>query len=91
MWSNVGVVRDAERLGEAVRRLRKILAALPAPDNRRRVEARNIAESGLAIARSALARLESRGGHYRSDYPGNETMRISANIRCMTGEEVRFE
>jgi L-aspartate oxidase len=89
MWSNVGIVRDAERLCEAVRRLRNILAALPAPENRPRAEARNIAESGLAIACSALARLESRGGHYRSDYP----VRDDVNFRkhsVMTGEEVHF-
>jgi L-aspartate oxidase len=90
MWSNVGIVRDAERLGEAVRRLREILAALPAPDSRRRVEARNIAESGLAIALSALARLESRGGHYRSDYPARDDVHFRKHS-VMTGGEVRFE
>ena len=90
MWSNVGVVRDAERLGEAVNRLQKILAALPAPDSRHRVEACNIAESGLAIARSALARLESRGGHYRSDYPAKDDVNFRKHS-VMTGEQVRFE
>jgi len=39
------------------------------------VEARNIAQSGLAIACSASARLESRGGHYREDF----TKRDDAN------------
>jgi len=72
MESNVGIVRNAGQLSEAVTRLRGILAALPAPSNRQRAEARNIAESGLAIARSALARRESRGSHYRSDYPAKD-------------------
>ena len=90
MEDNVGIIRDADRLSEAVRRLREILAALPAPSNRKRAEARNIAESGLAIACSALARCESRGGHYRSDYPAKD----DANFRkhsVMQGGTVRFE
>jgi len=69
MWNNVGMVRDAERLSAAIKRLLEIRTALPAATNRRRAEARNIAESGLAIARAALARTESRGAHYRSDFP----------------------
>jgi succinate dehydrogenase/fumarate reductase flavoprotein subunit len=72
MENNVGIVRNAGQLAEAVTRLRDILAALPAPSSRKRAEARNIAESGLAIACSALARRESRGSHYRSDYPARD-------------------
>jgi L-aspartate oxidase len=90
MESNVGIVRDASWLSDAVTRLREILAALPAPSSRKRAEARNIAESGLAIARSALARRESRGGHYRSDYPAKD----DANFRkhsVMRDGKVRFE
>jgi succinate dehydrogenase/fumarate reductase flavoprotein subunit len=33
------------------------------------LEARNAALTGRAIAVSALARTESRGSHYRSDFP----------------------
>jgi L-aspartate oxidase len=69
MESHVGIVRDADRLSAAIARLQEIRAALPVPFDRARAEARNIVESGLAIARAALARTESRGGHYRSDYP----------------------
>ena len=32
-------------------------------------EARNMVEAGGLIARAALARTESRGAHFRSDYP----------------------
>jgi L-aspartate oxidase len=90
MWSNVGIVRDAEGLSEAVRRLGTILSALPAPDSQQRAEARNIAQSGLAIARSALARLESRGGHYRSDYPAKDDVNFRKHS-VITGKDVRFE
>jgi L-aspartate oxidase len=90
MWSNVGIVRDAERLCQAVTRLREIRAGLPAPDNPRRAEARNIAESGLAIACSAMARLESRGGHYRTDYPAKDDTNFRKHS-VLTDELVRFE
>jgi L-aspartate oxidase len=89
MWSNVGIVRDAARLSRAVTRLNEILAELPPADNRFRAEARNIAETGLAIACSALARMESRGGHYRSDFPDKD----DANFRkhsVLAGDHVRF-
>ncbi len=70
--SHVGIVRNAEGLREAVARLETILGELPAADSPARAEVRNIAECGLAIARAALARRESRGGHYRSDYPARD-------------------
>jgi len=90
MWSNVGIVRDAVRLSGAVTRLEAILAQLPPASSSRRAEARNIAQSGLAIARSALARKESRGGHYRSDFPAKD----DANFRkhsVLASDSVRFE
>jgi L-aspartate oxidase len=90
MESHVGIVRDAGRLERAVTRLTHILAALPAPESRRLAEIRNIAESGLAIARSALARTESRGGHYRSDFPQRDDVNFQKHS-VMAGETVRFE
>jgi L-aspartate oxidase len=90
MWSNVGIVRDAIRLSEAVTRLTAIVAELPAPCNRQRAEARNIAQSGLAIARSALARTESRGGHFRSDFPARDDVNFRKHS-VMIGDRVHFE
>jgi L-aspartate oxidase len=90
MESNVGIVRDGERLGQAVMRLQEIRAALPAPTTRQRAEAHNIAESGLAIARSALARTESRGSHYRSDFPSKDDTHFQKHS-IMTGESVHFK
>ncbi len=90
MWSNVGIVRDAGRLSVAVMRLKEIIAELPPAESPRRAEARNIAQSGLAIARSALARTESRGGHYRSDFPAKD----DANFRkhsVLADDQVHFE
>jgi len=63
MASHVGVIRDAERLAEAVR----VFAAIEQDaDN---IALRNMATSALLVATSAWARRESRGAHYRIDYP----------------------
>ena len=63
MWKNVGIVRSAESLTKAIDRLSEI-ASSSSP-----WEVRNGALLGLAIAVSAMRREESRGGHYRSDFP----------------------
>jgi L-aspartate oxidase len=89
MESNVGIVRDAAGLTAAVARLEEIRAALPPACDRQRAETRNIVESGLAIARSALARTESRGGHYRSDYPAKDDAHFRKHS-VMRGDAVRF-
>ena len=89
MESNVGIVRDAAGLSAAVARLEEIRAALPPACDRQRAETHNIVESGLAIARSALARTESRGGHYRTDYPAKDDARFRKHS-VMRGDAVRF-
>lgn len=63
MAMNVGVIRNAAGLEEAVRTIRRIEAA--ALD----IETRNMAATALIIAAAALSRRESRGAHFRSDFP----------------------
>ena len=64
MYSNVGLVRNESGLREALARLDELVAAFgDAP------ELRNLLVVGELIAEAALARRESRGSHYRSDYP----------------------
>jgi L-aspartate oxidase len=63
MTSHVGVIRDGERLAEAVR----AFAAIERDTGN--IALRNMATSALLIAASAWSRRESRGAHYRADYP----------------------
>jgi succinate dehydrogenase/fumarate reductase flavoprotein subunit len=77
METHVGMVRTAEGLAEAITRLEVIHRQLLWHEDRLRpdaleIETRNIMECGLAIARSALERRESRGSHWRSDYPATD-------------------
>lgn len=63
MSSHVGVIRDRDRLAEAVR----AFAAIERDTGN--IALRNMATTALLVAASAWARRESRGAHYRSDCP----------------------
>jgi L-aspartate oxidase len=65
MWAKVGVVRDAAGLGFAIDELERLASRHPQAAG----EARNLLDVGRLVAAAALERRESRGGHYRSDYP----------------------
>lgn len=62
MWEKVGLVRDEKGLTAA-------LEALAGDHSQIGGEARNLLAVGRLVAAAALARRESRGGHFRSDYP----------------------
>jgi len=64
MTSHVGVIRDGDRLAEAVRAFAKLERAADS------LALRNMATTALLVAASAWARRESRGAHDRSDYTG---------------------
>ena len=63
MSSHVGVVRDGDGLAEAVRSFAALERDVPS------IALRNMATAALLVAASAWGRRESRGAHYRSDYP----------------------
>jgi L-aspartate oxidase len=69
MWKYAGLLRDAAGLQEAQRGLDALAVTMPRGLFRRGLEARNLhAVAGLIVA-SALGREESRGAHYRNDFP----------------------
>jgi L-aspartate oxidase len=89
MWNKVGIVRTRQGLTEAIQQLQASAQQLPPLTTRRNCEARNIHTTGQLIARSALARLESRGAHYRTDYPGHDDAKFKKH--SIVGEKgVRF-
>jgi L-aspartate oxidase len=74
LWDKVAIIRNGKHLSEAVNRLAELSLPEPPPPSRQAHEACNILTVGRLIARCALAREESRGAHYRSDFPlKNET------------------
>jgi L-aspartate oxidase len=69
MWKQAGLLRDGAGLREAQRRLDALAVTMPRGLFRRALEARNLhAVAGLIVA-AALGREESRGAHFRNDFP----------------------
>jgi L-aspartate oxidase len=89
MWTDVGIVRSREGLMSAIRKLEQLGAALGRPGTRRAFEAHNLQQAGLLVARAALAREESRGAHYRSDYPHHDDAHFSQHS-VLAGDKVSF-
>jgi L-aspartate oxidase len=90
MWRDVGIVRSRETLQRAISELDTLKKNLPNGTCRRCCEASNIWQTGLLIAKSALARLESRGAHYRLDYPAHEDAKFQKHS-VIGGDKIRFE
>jgi L-aspartate oxidase len=68
-WQRCGIIRSGRELEETCDRLGRVpIQAAPRP-NRALFELRSMHAVVSLIARSALARQESRGAHYRTDFP----------------------
>jgi L-aspartate oxidase len=90
MWERVGILRDREGLRRALQELETIAAGNLSPSSR------NFVTLGQLIARGAMWREESRGGHFRTDFPEqrdefrvHSIQRIGAAIA--TSETVSFD
>lgn len=68
-WEQCGISRDAAGLQSAIKTLKAVEYKNVLHPTREHYELRNIHSVALLIARCALAREESRGGHYRTDFP----------------------
>jgi L-aspartate oxidase len=90
MWQHVGVLRDGKALQRVVSELQSMHSQVPKGGQRRSCEAINILETGLLIARSALAREESRGAHYRLDHPLKNDARYRKHS-VVSGDKIGFE
>jgi L-aspartate oxidase len=66
MWSFVGIERSGHGLKEAALRLASMK---PVGDSVYELETANLLELANAMVRAALHRKESRGAHFRMDYP----------------------
>jgi len=91
MWNKAGIVRSRQGLEDAARQLEAAESRLPEPVCRRSAEARNIHTAARLIVESAQARLESRGAHYRTDFPEHNDAKFRKHSVIAAPGGVRFE
>lgn len=63
MWERVGILRERESLARAISEFEQIAASNLSTSSR------NFVNLALLVAKAALWREESRGGHFRTDFP----------------------
>jgi L-aspartate oxidase len=90
MWRNAGVVRSGTGLREALEILETLENRMPPATSRRTCEALNLRETAELIIRSAIARKESRGAHYRTDFPEHNDSDFKKHSRVQ-GHRIIFE
>jgi L-aspartate oxidase len=91
MWRDVGILRDGVGLLSALKHLESLGVERPAAPDRAAHELWNVWTLGQLIARAALAREESRGSHYRSDYPIRDDEHFAKHSVVSSGKDVIFE
>ena len=69
-WSNVGIIRSREGLTEAAGTFAAWDAGTSSGGDRSDRELANMVTLGRLMAEAALVREESRGAHFRTDFPG---------------------
>jgi L-aspartate oxidase len=91
MWREVGILRDGKDLTSAIRKLDAIDVSKCERPGRSEYETRNLHALALLMARSALARQESRGSHYRADFPYRDDDDFCKHSMVQKGKDVTFE
>jgi L-aspartate oxidase len=81
MWRDAGLLRDGAGLRRAQAALQAMRATMPGGMSRRAVEARNLHVVAEAMVQAALGREESRGAHFRSDFPVRDAVARHSVLR----------
>jgi L-aspartate oxidase len=87
-WRNCGIVRTGAGLSEALTQLNREACTDPCVTVAD-YELRNMHAFAQLVAASALLRCESRGGHYRADFPSKSEAFQKHSVVSLAG--VRFE
>lgn len=90
MWDKVGILRNETSLIQAIENISELKSYFPRKSkclNKEEYELRNMLTVSDIIARCALDRKESRGAHYRTDYPETGVNCIHSIITIKKGAE----
>jgi L-aspartate oxidase len=82
MWERVGILRDADSLRRALREFEQIERANLSQSSR------NFVTLARLVATAALFREESRGGHFRTDFPERDDARWQVHSIQKLGSEI---
>jgi L-aspartate oxidase len=93
MWRNVGIVRNQEDLTEADALIEfwQSYVLDKVFDQPQGWELQNMLTLGRLMAYAALVRTETRGVHYRSDYPERDDKHWRKHLMITIGHEIRAE
>lgn len=81
MWEKVGILRDESSLKQALQIVEQLYNDIgPGDDELAYYEMVNMLTVARIIIQAALWRTESRGGHYRTDYPKRDDLRWLRHI-----------
>ncbi|MBU0611226.1 MAG: L-aspartate oxidase [Armatimonadetes bacterium] len=82
MWDDVGIIRSEHSLNNALKNLARFAQGLgdSATPGRWEIERANMILVADIIVRAALNRKESRGAHYRTDFPEPRQSRLYHNL-----------
>jgi L-aspartate oxidase len=90
MWQHAGLLRDAAGLRAVQHELDAMREQIPLAADRDAIELSSLHAVAEMIVRSALAREESRGAHYRNDFPSRDDGHY-ARHSVLRGTAVSFE
>ena len=89
-WDALGLERDGAAIREHVAYLDALRGRIPAAVDRVTAEDRNLLDVSWAMAVSALFREESRGAHYRTDFPYTDDERFRGHTK-VDGRQIRLQ
>jgi L-aspartate oxidase len=91
MWQNVGVIRTGQNLRQALQELGEYEThSRPCDTPPHDLRLRNLLSVASVVTSSALAREESRGAHYREDFPLRKDARFSKHSSISKSRPVCF-
>ncbi len=74
MWRHAGLLRDRDGLRSAAAELAEMGERLPSAVERPAIELKNLHTVASLIVQAALGREESRGAHFRNDFPRRDDL-----------------